>query len=243
MNNIRKLVRQVAEGQDPTAALTGESFNHTTPKLLEAFGSGDLEKMYGGDFDAHNNVRTFQPIDTGAGVRIRNITVRPNYRDEDAATLPHSRNSRVYVSTTDAHKTLAKAFGVAGGFLKGDTSAPTPVDTLSHEHGEGGGEELPTNVGDGRDALRGFLSGSSGPISDMMKLRLPENNPHQAWREGVLPHVFKHLGITGTGANDQPHAQWHKNAGCGTCPCSPGFILHKSNHPMAHNHDIHVEVD
>lgn len=234
------MIREVAEGQDPHAALFGHAFEHQVPRLFESFSAEELNKLYGGDFDARNKLRTFNPIDTGAGVRIKNIKVSRNVYDKGDSTLPHKRNSRIYVSTSDAHRTVAKAFDASRGFFKGDTSAPTPADQLSQEQT---GETLPTNVGDGRDNLRSFLSGTSGPMSDMMKLRLPENNPHEAWRSGVLPHVYKHLGMTGTGANDQPHAQWHKHAGCAMCPCSPGFIVHKSGHPLAKDHTIWVETD
>lgn len=245
--NIRKLVKQVSEGQDPLKALLGEAFEHPIPRIVEAaFSAKELESLYGGDFDVHNKVRTFQPIDTGSGVRIKNIEVQKNIRDRGDRQLPHSENSRIYVSTSDAHRTMAKAFGAASGFFKGEGDAETPSDMLSQEHsGESTGliQQAQPEGDDSHALLRGFLSNTSGPISDMMKLRLPENNPHKAWRDIVLPHVFKHLGMTGTGANDHPHAQWHKNAGCGTCPCSPGFIVHKSDHPLAKGHNIWVEVD
>jgi hypothetical protein len=226
--NISKMVRQVAEGQSPEAALVGEHFEHRIPKILEAaMGADDLEKLYGEDFEPGGKVRDFKPIDTGAGVRIRNIQVR---KDPDIdPKLPHAQQSRIYVQTTEGNRVLDRAMQAAGGFLKGQ-GGETPADLLSQEQDTG---LVPPPIQDMKP----------GAIADMMRLRLPENNPHEAWRSGVLPHVFKHLGMTGTGPNGQPHAQWHRKAGCSMCPCSPGFIVHKSDHPLARGHNIWVEVD
>lgn len=227
MNNIRKLVKQVAEGMDPQSALNGKAFEHEVPNVLESFDAKDLEGLYGDDFTVDNKARTFQPIDTGAGVRIKNIEVRSHpHFDRGDATLPHKRNSRVYVQPTEHARILKTAFDSTLGQGK----LPQPSQGI--------------NIG---AALTGQPTAddnkSVNAIDAMMALRKPENNPHQAWRSGVLPHVFKHLGMTGEGEGGQPHAQWHKNAGCGSCPCSPGFILHKSKHPLAQDHDIWVEVD
>ena len=225
--NIRQMVRYVVEGLDPAAALAGQQLEHRLPKILEDFSADDLEKLYGEDFTVHGNVRTFQPIDTGAGLRIKNITVRPHgMYTRDDVTKPHHRNSRVYVQPTEHQRVLKTAWDASFGQGKLPQSSQG------------------INIG---AALTGQETASDdqsvNAVDKMMSLRKPENNPYKEWRDGVLPHVFKHLGMTGTGANNLPHAQWHAHAGCGMCPCSPGFIVHKSDHPLAKGRDIWVETD
>ena len=220
-NNVRGMVRAVAEGVSPHAALLHENITHSLPRMTESkFGADELERAYGTDFTPSGKVNDFKPIDTG-GLRIRNITVHRNVRDKNDISLPHSRQSRIYVTKHSDSQLMNKAFDAT--FKQGELPPQSlgamldPEAKVNHEAGD--------------------------TITDMMAIRKPENNPHEAYRDQVLPHVFKHLGMTGHGANSQPHAQWHCQAGCGGCPCSPGFIVHKSDHPLATNHDIHVDVD
>lgn len=223
--NIRRMIRAVAEGQNPSQVLEGRPLNHSIPKVLESRFRGDeLERLYGEDFTPSGKVNEFPPIDTGHGIRIRNITVRKDQPGEYDYKLPHANRSRVYVTKSADERVFNKAFDAARPFFKGEKDAPTPADML---HDEGSPE--------------------SNILQRMMDIRRPENNPHQAYRELVLPHVFKHLEMTGQstqkGLEGLPHAQWHVHAGCAGCPCSPGFIVQKSDHPLATGHDIHVTVD
>ena len=220
-NNIRGMVRAVAEGVDPRVALVSENLVHDVPRMCESkFGADELERAYGTDFTPNNKVNEFTPIDTG-GLRIRNITTRRNVPDKSDLSLPHSRQSRIYVTKHADSKLMNKAF----------------------DQTFGSGQLPPQSIGAMVDPEAKVNHEAGATIADMMAIRRPENNPHEAYRAQVLPHVFKHLGMTGHGANGQPHAQWHCQAGCGGCPCSPGFIVHKSSHPLATGHDIHVEVD
>jgi len=226
IHSIHRMVKLVAEGANPTATLEERPFQHRVPHLLEAMGSDDLEKLYGDDFTVGGKPRTFTPIDTGAGMRIKNITVRQRRYDERDPKLPHFENSRVYVQSTEGNRILKTAFDTTFGQGK----LPQPSQGI--------------NLG---AALTGAETADSpkevNAIDAMLALRKPENNPHEAWRSGVLPHVFKHLGMTGNTETGLPHAQWHRKAGCSMCPCSPAFIVHKSGHPLAKGHDIWVETD
>jgi len=214
--NVQRMVRAVAEGCDPDYVLEnpGRDLNHKYSVAEASMGGDDLDKLYGEDFTREGKVNTFQPIDTGSGIRIRNIEVKQAYRHHDSrnVNLPHMERSRIYVHSKGQLDALS---GAADASFKAGKS---PADALAGDDDE-------------------------GPMQRMMAVRRPENNPHEAIRDLVLPHVFNHLGMTGSGKGGHPHAQWHCQAGCGGCPCSPGFILHKSSHPLATNHDIWVETD
>lgn len=61
------------------------------------------------------------------------------------------------------------------------------------------------------------------------------NRPHNEYRK-IVRAVMNELEIDGK-------LSWSKNAGCKMCPCSPGFILTESTHPISRNFNVWVEIE